>query len=98
MAAIWQMEMSYDLTEGGGIGGARNSFAGLKGDFGTVLIGRHNTPDKGAFYAAGNDHLGDSVIDLNVSMGFQEDRASSTIAYMSPSYGAVKFAVAIVPG
>ena len=98
MKVVWQMEMAYDLTDGAGIGGARNSYVGLAGDFGTVLIGRHDTPDKSAFYAAGNDHLGDTQIDLNRSMGFQEDRVNDAIAYISPALGDLKIAVAIIPG
>jgi predicted porin len=98
MKAIYQMEMAYDLTDGGGVGGARNSFVGLSGDFGTALIGRHDTPDKMAFYAAGNDHLGDSVIDLNTTFGFKEDRVSNAIAYVLPAFGDLTVAVAIIPG
>jgi predicted porin len=98
MKAIWQMEMSYDLTDGAGIGGARNSFVGMSGDFGTAVIGRHDTPAKMAFYAAGNDHMGDTVVDLNGTFKFEEQRASNAIAYISPAFGAVTVAVAVVPG
>jgi predicted porin len=98
MKAVYQMEMSYDLTDGGGIGGARNSFVGLAGDFGTVVIGRHDTPAKSAFYAGGNDHIGDSVVDLNGTFGFREVRSNDVIAYLSPQMGDVKYAVAVVPG
>ena len=99
MKAVWQMEMGYELTGGGqGMGAARNSFVGLAGDFGTAVIGNHDTPAKSAFYAAGNDHLGDSAIDLNGTLGFEEVRAANAIAYISPKFGDVSFAVAIVPG
>jgi len=98
MKATYQMEMSYDLTDGAGIGGARNSYVGLAGDFGEVRLGRHDTPAKSAFYAGGNDHIGDSVVDLNGTFGFAEVRADDVIAYLSPAYGDVKYAVAVAPG
>ena len=98
MKVVYQMEMAYDLVDGGGIGATRNSFVGLAGDFGTVLVGRHDTPDKSAFYAAGNDHLGDSIVDLNGTYKFQEDRVNNAIAYISPALGDLKIAVALVPG
>ncbi|MBC8211417.1 MAG: porin [Gammaproteobacteria bacterium] len=108
MKAIFQMEMAYDLTDGQGVTGAndgakhkpsaRNSFVGLTGDFGTAVIGRHDTPAKAAFYAAGNEHLGDSIVDLNGSFGMNETRASNAIAYISNDMNGLSFAAAIVPG
>lgn len=98
MKAVFQYEMVYDLSDGGGIGGARNSYVGLNGDFGTVLMGRHDTPNKSAFYAAGNDHLGDTSADLNSTYGFREIRASNVAAYVSNNMDGLKFAVAIAPG
>jgi len=106
LKAIFQYEMTYNGLDGDGqgplgggtaIGAARNSYVGLSGDFGTFLVGRHDTPAKVAFYAAGNERLGDSIIDLNGSMGFAEFRVSNAIAYVSPSMSGFKAAVAIVP-
>ena len=65
LKAIFKYEVSYDVDEGGAFGSARNSYLGLAGGFGTFLVGRHDTPAKVAFYAAGNERLGDSIIDLN---------------------------------
>ena len=76
---------------------ARNAYVGLSGGFGTVLVGRHDTPMKVAFYAAGNDHLGDSVADLN-KIGFTERRLDNAIAYISPNMSGFTVAAAVVPG
>ena len=119
LKAIYQAEFSVqtDGNDGGvgqdggdGWGGQRNTFIGLAGDWGTFLVGRHDTPAKVAFYAAGNERLGDSVIDLNrgntinASNGrqgigvFSEYRADNAIAYVSPSFGGFTVAAAAVPG
>ena len=99
LKAIWQYELDYDVTDGGGVtGDNRNSFIGLSGGWGTLLVGRHDTPAKVAFYAAGNEVIGDSVVDLNRSMGFEEVRASNAIAYISPSFSGLTVAGAAVAG
>jgi predicted porin len=99
MKAIFQYEMSYNGTDSAtAIGSARNSYIGLAGDFGQVRVGRHDTPAKVAFYAAGNERLADSIIDLNGHFGFDELRTSNAIAYISPSFSGFSVAAAIVPG
>ena len=120
LKAIYQAEFSVqtDGNDGGvgqdggdGWGGQRNTFIGLAGGFGTFLIGRHDTPMKVAFYAAGNELLGDSIIDLNTSNSltpvktnatpigvFSEYRADNAIAYVSPNFSGFSAAFAVIPG
>ena len=120
LKAIYQLELSVNVDGGGsgqdgassGLGGSsRNTFIGLSGDFGTFLVGRHDTPGKVAFYGAGNERLGDSVIDLSLSSGlarsrsskapigvFHEYRANDAIAYVSPSFSGFTFIGAVIPG
>ena len=112
LKAIYQAEFSVqtDGNDGGngqdggdGWGGQRNTFIGLSGGFGTFLVGRHDTPTKIAFYGAGNERLGDSIIDLNpggnAPIGvFTEYRADNAIAYVSPSFSGFTFAAAVIPG
>jgi len=99
LKAIFQYEMSYSGVDSStAIGSARNSYIGLAGDFGQVRVGRHDTPNKVAFYAAGNERLADSIIDLNSNFGFQELRTSNAIAYISPSFSGLTVAAAVVPG
>ncbi|MDJ0739870.1 MAG: porin [Gammaproteobacteria bacterium] len=85
---------------GDGWGGQRNTFIGLAGGFGTFLVGRHDTPAKVAFYAAGTEVLGDSIIDLNsgVTGAFHEFRADNTITYVSPNFSGFTFAASVIPG
>jgi len=120
LKAIYQAEFSVqtDGNDGGqgqdggdGWGGQRNTFIGLSGGFGTFLVGRHDTPAKVAFYAAGTEMLGDSIIDLNLANGlngnrsdsapigvFSEYRADNAIAYVSPNFAGFTVAAAVIPG
>jgi predicted porin len=119
LKAIWKYEMTYaglDACNGSGGGpvcsgpaitSARNSYVGLAGDWGTFLIGRHDTPYKVAWYAMGLDFLDESILDLN-NVGpysgvtgikaFSEFRLDNTITYISPSFSGFTIAGAIVPG
>jgi predicted porin len=119
LKAIYQLEVGFnssgetDGQGGGNVFGSktRNTFVGLSGGFGTFLVGRHDTPAKVAFYAAGTERLGDSVIDLNLGNNlsaepsslspigvFHEYRANDAIAYLSPNFSGFTFAGAIIPG
>jgi len=117
LKAIFQAEFSVSTdggngqTSGNGWGGQRNTFIGLAGGFGTLLVGRHDTPMKVAFYGAGVETLGDSVIDLNLSNSltpsksdaapigvFSEYRADNAIAYISPNFSGFTFVGAVIPG
>ncbi|MDJ0806269.1 MAG: porin [Gammaproteobacteria bacterium] len=83
---------------GDGTLSARNAYVGLAGGFGTVLVGRHDTPLK---MSTGKlDYFADTALDNNLT--YTEDlhdlRADGTIAYVSPSLAGLTLAVAIVPG
>ena len=119
LKAIYQLELGFDSTgdgpgqSGGNVFGSktRNTFVGLSGDWGTFLVGRHDTPAKMAFYAAGTELIGDSVIDLNLGNNlsgaysanapigvFHEYRANDAIAYVSPNFSGFTVAAAMIPG
>lgn len=72
LKAIWQIEQAISTSAGGqdGVGGAgfanRNSFVGLSGGFGTVMMGRHDSPYK--LTTAGKlDLFSDTMGDVNAA-------------------------------
>jgi predicted porin len=78
--------------------GARNAFVGLAGDFGTVLVGRHDHPLK---MSTGRlDYFSDTIADNNQGFteGLVDFRANGTVAYVSPSFSGLTIAAALVPG
>ena len=46
LSVVYQIELGVDTTERNGIDSGRNSFLGLKGNFGKALLGQHDTPLK----------------------------------------------------
>ncbi len=81
---------------------ARNQFVGLKGAFGTVLAGTHDTPYKLAGTA---DVFADTAADAATSTttgiigrGGFDLRAANAIAYISPDFNGFHAAVAAVAG
>ncbi len=98
LSAIWQVETGLDMDDKSGTAewGTRNTFAGLSGSFGTVLLGVHDTPYK---IATGNlDPWGDSYADYNAIIGTTHDtRISNVVAYVSPDMNGFSFIAAISP-
>jgi len=83
----------------GGLGGQRNTFVGLAGDFGTVLAGRHDTPYK---LAGSADRFGDTFADAQNTgtrcIICEDLRVANAVAYVSPTMSGFSFIGAIVPG
>jgi predicted porin len=73
----------------------RNSFVGLAGDWGTLLVGRHDTPEKIA--TSKLDLFSDTLADYNSTLGFANVRADNTVLYISPSFSGFQFAGAVIP-
>lgn len=102
MKAVWQIE-----TQMGSALGNRNSFVGLAGGFGTVVMGTHDTPYK---LATGKlDPFSDTIGDYNAIIGRTATTAGSaafdlragnvgpgTIAYISPNFSGFHAAIAYV--
>jgi predicted porin len=97
LKAIYQLEFAVDIAEDGegGLVKGRNQFVGLAGGFGTVLVGRHDTPLKmsqGKF-----DLFNDTYADMKrVIPG--EDRLGNVGAYVSPDFAGFTFVGAMVAG
>jgi len=96
MKAIWQIESTINVEGTGSTIGTRNTFVGLSGGFGTVLIGNHDTPEK---MSTGRlDFFADSVGDNNVSAAIIDTRENNVVAYVSPSFSGLTVAAAMVAG
>lgn len=102
LTALWQYEVTVNVTEGSStFGGGRNSYAGLKGGFGTVLVGRLDTPVKNVSrkYELFPEYVGDSRTILSgAGMGGAtfDLRTPNTIAYVLPKMGALSGTIAYV--
>jgi predicted porin len=86
--------------------GLRNTFVGLAGNFGTAIVGRHDTPYK---IATGKyDIFSDTIADYNGGAGgytpdgvdlldkTHDARASNAVAYISPSFSGLTIAAAVI--
>ena len=89
---FYQLEVEYDNTEEGEFIGGRNSFVGIKDDFGQIAIGQHDTPVKkirGNGAVLFDDTIADSRAILSARATQQgtalDERAKNAIFYKSPT-------------
>jgi predicted porin len=102
LKAIYQIEFGINLNDtnnnvlsNGDTISYRNTFVGLAGDWGTFLLGRHDTPMK---ISTGKlDLFSDTMADYNGTVGFRDLRADNVVAYISPSWSGFQLAAAFVP-
>jgi predicted porin len=96
LKAIYKYEMSTDYSTASNVNGNRNAYLGLKGGFGTVLAGRHDTPFK--TIGRKNDLFGDTIADARnlTNDGGNDARVDNVLVYMN-KFGAVDVALAYVP-
>jgi predicted porin len=103
LKAIYQVELGINLSDtnqnvasGSDAITYRNTFVGLAGNWGTALVGRHDTPLK---ISTGKlDLFSDTMADYNGTVGFDDLRIDNAIAYISPSFSGFSFMGAIVAG
>lgn len=88
-------QVDIDGVSGGANITARNQYVGLKGGFGQVIFGRHDTPMKTA--QGKFDQFNDTVMDMKTLVE-GEDRKDNIIIYSTPSFGKVNAHVALLPG
>ncbi len=101
LAVIYRLEFEVDFTErrrstDRGFMRQRNSYLGLKGDWGTAFIGVHDTPFKkaeGKVDLFSNTYVGD----INELLGGQ-NRVSDAVSYITPRLGGVQGWLMLVPG
>ena len=108
LKAIWQIETGLG-TDDGDVGGNttfanRNTYVGLSGGFGTILMGRHDTPYK---MSTGKldpfvDTLGDynkgGVLDLGYINAAHDYRSPQVLAYLSPNFSGLSLSAAVIAG
>ena len=106
LKAVYQIELGVDITNatrdtnianGNRANGFafRNTFVGLAGDWGTLLLGRHDTPLR--LSTRNLDLFSDTLADYNSTVGFQDLRTDSNVAYMSPNWSGFQFMAAVMP-
>jgi predicted porin len=95
LKGTYGFEWQIDIGEGNNRFSYRNQFVGLKGGFGEVRFGRHDTPTKKAQgkFDEFNDTYGDFA-----SIVEGDKRLNNTINYLSPDWGGFSFAAQISPG
>ena len=94
LSALYQFEAQVDTDDGADLTSSmRDTFVGLSGDFGTVLLGKLSTPYKSATKKI--DPFGDTAADYNAVVK-HDTRANNAIAYVAPKMGDVSVAVAYV--
>jgi len=103
LKAIFQWESQLNSVDNGGVSNTtqRNTFIGLAGGFGTLILGTHDTPYKlGGSADVFADTSADSQKNTTGIIGRNgfDNRAAGTIAYVSPDFSGFSFAGAIVPG
>lgn len=96
LSAIWQVETLIDMDGGSAsaFGGQRDTFVGLKGNFGTVRLGYFDTPTKALSRGLDffNNEIGDtrSLLRSNTTTGVGgnawEERFNNGIRYDTPDF------------
>lgn len=95
---LWQLEQQVDFDTGVFGSGARNSFVGFAGDFGTVVAGKYETPMRAVVQRI--DIFADTRADYNAIIGnlggtrVFDQRSNNTLVYTSPNLQGFGFAVA----
>jgi len=103
LSAIWQFESNASFGSGSTAFGGRNSYVGLKGGWGEVRGGKHDTPFKGTGrrFDLFGDQVGDSrnlIQRVGASVGGSsypllgggeswDNRPDNVVAYMTPTFG-----------
>ena len=92
LSLVYQIELGVDVTERSKLDSGRNSYIGIKGDFGRFLIGQHDTPLKDIRIGGTelfNDTLAGSrsIISAVADDGGAkiDNRVKNAIMYYSPS-------------
>ena len=98
LTGVYQMEGQVMTDTGNHDLFHENTFLGLAGDFGTVVLGNHDTPYK--LSTRGMDVFEDTIADNRSLMGLGginlDVSATDVLAYLTPNFDGFSAAVAIV--
>ncbi|WP_111643261.1 porin [Marinimicrobium alkaliphilum] len=96
MTAIMQIESQIDYDTGGAFVSNRDTFVGLRGDFGMLRIGQFDSPFKRARGPANlfGDQVGDMRNLTRAGNGRFDERPNNTIHYQTPKMGDLQFNIA----
>jgi len=97
LSVFYKTEFEVDVDDGKTSDGTfkqRNIYAGIKGQYGSLLAGKNDTPTKQAQKKI--DLFNDSVGDIKKTFA-GENRMSNIIAYTSPKYGNFSASYAVMP-
>jgi predicted porin len=103
LQAIYKMEYEVHIDDGSSSSSKgsdtfeqRNIYAGLKGSFGSIIAGKHDTPLK---LAQGKiDRFNDQVLGDIKNYMEGEDRVSNIVMYTTPSASGFQATLAMIPG
>lgn len=96
LKAVWEVTSYVRLDNSGSTLADGNTYAGLGGGFGTVLLGKHDTPMK--LIGRSVDLFGDQIGDARNLTGANGNdlRANNVIAYASPDFSGFSVLAAYV--
>lgn len=101
LEAFVQLEQSVRFDQGGGNFASRDSFAGIRGDWGQLRVGQFDTPGKSLRGRVDvfNDRLGDlRNLSRNPDSGADFDtRFKNSVHYRSPNMNGVTFDIQYTP-
>ncbi len=92
LTALMQIEGEITYNQGSSNVSNRDTFVGLRGDFGMIRAGQFDTPFKRARGPANlfGDQMGDMRNFTRVDMGRFDERTPNTLHYQSPAFGALQ--------
>jgi predicted porin len=94
LSVFYKTEFEVAVDGDGDVFKQRNIYAGIKGQYGSLLAGKNDTPTKQAQKKI--DLFNDSVGDIKKTFA-GENRMSNIIAYTTPKYGNFSASYAIMP-
>jgi len=97
MSAFVKYEFGADTIDGNNGLTARDAFMGLKGDFGTLTVGRMAAPTKAVLYGTGNVQLADANAGFDFASNYASKgtRVNNAVAY-GTKVGGVNLTLATV--